>query len=231
MHAHYLQHVPFEGPGSIESWLRSRNYGISRTRFFESTVLPDVSRVELLVILGGPMSINDEHEFPWLTLEKKFIRDVMAAGKPVLGICLGAQLIASAMGAKVYANDVKEIGWFPVQGVEEPRTSLFAFPSSLEVFHWHGETFDLPPGATRIATSQGCKNQAFQLGPSVMGLQFHLEATPASVRELVCHCREELIPSQYVQKAEEILSATPEKYDEINQVMDGILSFLQQGNG
>lgn len=231
MRAHYLQHVPFEGLGSIESWLQNANYGITNTKFYESSVLPDVNEIDLLVVMGGPMSVNDENELPWLALEKKFIRDVIEKGKSVLGVCLGAQLIASAMGAQIYPNQVKEIGWFPVQAVASTDNSVFSFPAKAEVFHWHGETFSLPPGATLIAKSEGCENQAFQIGRSVIGLQFHLETTPESAREIVSNCRDELIPSQYVQTEEGILSATSDKYNLINQLMDTILSFLQRNKG
>ncbi|MGD9361203.1 MAG: type 1 glutamine amidotransferase [Desulfobacterales bacterium] len=147
-----------------------------------------------------------------------------------MGICLGAQLIASAMGAEVYRNPIKEIGWFPVQGVSSSGDSFFNFPSSMDVFHWHGETFDLPSGATRIATSGGCKNQAFQIDTSVIGIQFHLEITAASAQDMISNCRDELIPAQYVQSEEEILSAESEKYIAVNQMIDDMLYFLKQGN-
>ncbi len=135
------------------------------------------------------------------------------------------------MGAQIYPNKVKEIGWFPVQAVASTDNSVFSFPAKAEVFHWHGETFSLPSGATLIATSEGCENQAFQIGRSVIGLQFHLETTPESARGIVSNCRDELIPSQYVQTEEEILSATSDKYNSINQLMDAILSFLQRNKG
>ncbi|MGD0276531.1 MAG: amidotransferase [Syntrophales bacterium] len=231
MLAHYLQHVPFEGLGSIEPWLRAAGYEITNTRFFDSTELPDIEKIDLLIVMGGPMSVNDEAGFPWLDLEKKFILDVIESGKSVLGICLGAQLIVSAMGAKVYPKPLKEIGWFPVQGVTSNNDSLFSFPPSAEVFHWHGETFDLPPGATLIARSKGCENQAFQIGSSVIGLQFHLETTPESTRDIVLNCRDELISSKYVQTEGDILSAKPERYNSINLMMDNILSFLHRSNG
>jgi GMP synthase-like glutamine amidotransferase len=230
MFAHYLQHVPFEGLGSIESWLRIAGYYISNTRFFESTELPDIDEIDLLVVMGGPMSVNDELQFPWLVLEKKFILDVIKSGKPVLGICLGAQLIANAMGAKVYPNPFKEIGWLPVQGVMSDNASIFRFPPSLDVFHWHGETFDLPKGATLIARSEGCENQVFQIGSAAIGLQFHLETTPESARNIVFNCRNELIPSKYVQMEEDILSVTSVRYNIINHQMDNILSFLCRNN-
>ena len=231
MRAHYLQHVPFEGLSSIAPWLEAAGYEITKTQFFESAELPDLRMIDLLVVMGGPMSVNDKDEFPWLVPEKQFIREAIDSGKPVLGICLGAQLIASVMGAKVYNNTVKEIGWFPVQGVSSISSSSFSFPPSTKVFHWHGETFDLPSRATLLAHSEGCENQAFQIGTSVIGLQFHLEITPESVWEIVSNCRDELVPSKYIQTEEEILSAKPESYRSINHMMGNILSFLLGNDG
>ena len=101
MRAHFLQHVPFEGLGSIESWLHANGYQISATRLFDSEALPSLDEIDLLIAMGGPMSVNDEQEYPWLTTEKEFVRDAIHSGKPVLGICLGAQLIAAALGARV----------------------------------------------------------------------------------------------------------------------------------
>ncbi len=231
MHAHYLQHVPFESLGSIEPWLRSAGYQITNTRFFLTTELPDLQGIDLLVVMGGPMSVNDEVEFPWLVQEKQFIRNAVESGKSVLGVCLGAQLIASAMGARVFPNRVREIGWFPIEGGSSVERSTFRFPLSVEVFHWHGETFDLPSGAVRLARSEGCENQAFQLGRSVIGLQFHLETTPEAAREIVTHCRAELTPSRYVQAEATILAAPPGKYRVVNQLMGKVLSFLTRADG
>lgn len=231
MRAHYFQHVPFEGLGSIKPWLDSIGYELTYTRFFESVDWPDPKAIDLLVVMGGPMSVNDEHKFPWLALEKQFVREIVESGKPVLGICLGAQIIANAMGAKVFPNPEKEIGWFPVHAVASIEGAVFNFPPSETVFHWHGETFDLPPGAIRLARSEGCETQAFQLGKRVIGLQFHLETTPESARALVSNCREELVPSRYVQTEEEILSASSSRYKSINDLMANILSFLQRGDG
>jgi GMP synthase-like glutamine amidotransferase len=225
MRAHYLQHVPFELLGSIEPWLRAERYEITSTRFFESARLPDPNEVDLLIVMGGPMSVNDE-ELPWLLREKRFIRNCIQSGKSVLGICLGAQLIASAAGASVYRNRVKEIGWFPVQGLPSNNGSIFHFPQVFEAFHWHGETFDLPPGAVHIAKSEGCKNQAFQLGRSIIGLQFHLEMTPESIRQIVSHCRAELTLSKYVQSEMAIIEALPEKCQKLNDLMANVLCFL-----
>lgn len=226
MIAHYFKHVPFEDIGSIRSYLTTAGYTITCTPFFKSANLPALEKMDLLIVMGGPMSVNDEKIHPWLVSEKKFIRQMIMSGKPVLGICLGAQLIASAMGAKVYPNSMKEIGWYPVFGIPSDDSSVFCFPQSLEAFHWHGETFDLPVGATHIAKNNGCKNQAFQLGQSVIGLQFHLETTPQSAQDLVEHCRDELMPATYIQTEKEVLSARPAQYQSINLLMDEILAFL-----
>ncbi|MGH8655750.1 MAG: type 1 glutamine amidotransferase [Gammaproteobacteria bacterium] len=144
MRAHYLQHVPFEGLGSIDPWLRSSGAEVTGTKFFENSMLPNVNDIDLLVVMGGPMSVNDEADLPWLVTEKQLIRAAIEKERAVVGICLGAQLIANAMGAPVYPNKEKEIGWFPVSRApaHDPR-GLFSFPAELLVFHWHGETFDL----------------------------------------------------------------------------------------
>jgi GMP synthase-like glutamine amidotransferase len=228
MRAHYLQHASFEGLGSIGPWLESAGYEITVTKFYESTSLPNPGQFDLLIIMGGPMSVNDEEHFPWLRSEKQFIRDAIESGKAVLGICLGAQLIASALGESVYPNRRKEIGWFPVEGIPHRQESTFVFPPSVEVFHWHGETFDLPDGAVHLARSEACENQAFQFDKAVIGLQFHLETTPETARAIVTNCREELLPSVFVQPETVILDQSPEKYLIINELMADILYFLSK---
>ena len=227
MKAHYLQHVPFEGLGSIETWLQSRRAAITVTRFFEDPALPSLDDFDLLIIMGGPMSVNDEANHPWLAAEKQFIRSAIEKDKAVIGICLGAQLIASAMGAAVYPNREKEIGWLPVMA--EPVSDAddrFSFPQELLVFHWHGETFDLPQGVVRLAKSAACENQAFQLGRRVIGMQFHLETTLDAARDIVHHCRDELQPARYVQSEAQILRVAESHYTAINAWMDAVLGFV-----
>ncbi len=226
MRAHVFQHVEFEGPGSIGPWLTARGYDVTRTRLFEAADLPDFGEIDLLVIMGGPMSVNDEEQYPWLVAEKHLIRQCIAAGRAVLGVCLGAQLIASAMGSRVYPNQCREIGWFAVRDMAPAVGGHFRFPAASLVFHWHGETFDLPAGAVLLAASEQCRNQAFQLGESVIGLQFHLETTPESAAALVTNCRDELVIGQCIQTAERILSAPPEHYLDINVLMHEVLAYL-----
>ena len=225
MRVRVFQHVSFEGLGALEPAFRRRGREIAATRFFANDPLPDPAEVDFLVAMGGPMSVNDEAAFPWLAPEKEFIRRHVATGKPYLGICLGAQLLASALGARVFPNREKEIGWFPIEGLAHGNPAAFRFPSTAEVFQWHGETFDLPPGATHLARSSVCENQAFQIGRAI-GLQFHLETTPESARALIRHSGPELAPGPFVQTEAECGGAPPEKYESLHRLMDQVLKHL-----
>ncbi len=226
LRAHYLQHVPFEGLGSIETWLQDSGYQITCSQLYHSVDFPRVEDIDLLVIMGGPMSVNDENVYPWLVEEKKFIKNIIEAGTSTLGICLGAQLIANSMGGKVFPNSVKEIGWFPIQASKTEGDGIFQFPEEIDVFHWHGETFNLPNGAVQLAESKGCKNQAFQIGDNVIGLQFHLETTSVSAQAIVEHCRNELVEGRYIQTENGILSASQERYSSINELMGNVLEYI-----
>ncbi len=226
MRAHYLQHVPFEGLGSIQGWLEQAGYQITATPFYTDPTLPALDAIDLLVVMGGPMSIHDEAEYPWLQAEKAFVRSAIEAGIPTLGVCLGAQLMADAMGGAVTPNAQKEIGWFPIQATADAGDT-FRFPDACEVFHWHGETFRLPPGAVRLARSAACENQAFQLGPRAIGLQFHLETTAESAQAIVSHCADELLPGHpYIQDRTTLLAAPAERYAAINLLMGELLGYL-----
>ena len=225
MHVQVLQHVPFEGPGSIADWLAARRADVGCTRLFAGDPLPRADEIDALVAMGGPMSVNDEEALGWLRPEKQLVRDAVARGIPVLGICLGAQLIASALGARVYAGPEREIGWFPVNGVPDAAPG-FRLPPEFLAFHWHGETFDLPAGAVRLAGSAACENQAFRIGRSAVALQFHLETTPASAQALIENCRDELVPGRYVQTEQELRAAPAARYAAINELMERVLADL-----
>lgn len=225
MHVQVLQHVPFEGPGSIADWLAARRTDMGCTRLFAGDPLPRADEIDALIAMGGPMSVNDEDALAWLRPEKQLVRDAVARGIPVLGVCLGAQLIVSALGARVYAGAEREIGWFPVNGVPDAAPG-FRFPPEFLAFHWHGETFDLPAGAVRLARSAACANQAFRVGRRVIGLQFHLETTPAAAEALIESCRNELVPGPYVQTEPELRAAPAARYGAINELMERVLADL-----
>ncbi|HOJ51173.1 MAG TPA: type 1 glutamine amidotransferase [Syntrophales bacterium] len=226
MRVHFFQHDPVDAPGFIEEWFASRGYDVTWSRFYDSLCLPPWNDIDVLIVLGGPMSANDEMTFPWLTKEKSFIREAARGGKTILGICLGAQLIASALGAKVYKSPAKEIGWFTLKGVPVEDKGAFSFPSSFYAFQWHEETFDLPQGAILLATNHACKNQAFQWGRHVIGLQFHLEVRPQDVKVMTDYCLSELTPSLYIQSLEEILSVPAATYKRAHLIMEKLLSYL-----
>jgi GMP synthase-like glutamine amidotransferase len=228
MKVHVLQHVPFEDIGSMASWLAARGAETSYTRFHADPALPDPGGFDLILAMGGPMSVNDEPALPWLRAEKQFLREAIGRGVSVLGVWLGAQLIASALGCRVYRNPVKEIGWFPIEATPGPA-SAFRFPPKCNVFHWHGETFDLPAGAVRLASSAACRNQAFQLKRNVIGLQFHLETTPGSAQALIENCSGELAPGPFIQSKSEMRAVAEENYGEINALMDRVLDHIARG--
>jgi GMP synthase-like glutamine amidotransferase len=223
-----LTHVPFEGLGCIEEWISANNHSVSFTKLYEEYTLPAIDTFDWLIIMGGPMGVYDEAIHPWLTDEKAFIKQAIDAGKTIIGICLGSQLIAEILNARVYPNKQKEIGWYDLKmstdGKDEPI--LTDFEETFPVFHWHGDTYDLPVGSIRLFSSEICLNQAFLYNKNVLGLQFHFEVTEESMAEMVKHGAQELIENDTIQSAHQILSQT----DHIaanNQKMFKILDYLQ----
>jgi GMP synthase (glutamine-hydrolysing) len=202
-----LQHVPFEGLGSMEAWFKPRGHILKYVRLYAGE-LPTVAGQgpggqgpggqgplpDWLIVMGGPMGVHDEAEFPWLKAEKKAIEAALARDASVLGVCLGAQLLADVLGAAVTRNPHKEIGWFPVDLSAESASTWMgkAFPARFTPFHWHGDTFAIPAGAVRLGGSEACVNQGFLYGENALGLQFHPEVTPASLAALVEECGNEL---------------------------------------
>jgi GMP synthase-like glutamine amidotransferase len=228
MKVQVLQHVPFEGPGFIAEWAGRRNFPLEVTRVYAGELLPPLDAFDLLVVMGGPMGVNDTATHPWLAGELEYIKEAIDAGKKILGVCLGAQLLAAAFGARVYRNEIKEIGFYPVTLTDEAaKTPLLAgLPGQWRVLHWHGDTFELPPGAVHLASSPACRNQAFSFDGRVVGLQFHIETTPDSLRALVENCRDELIPEQYIQAEDELLGYAPGELETINGYLSTLLDRL-----
>jgi GMP synthase-like glutamine amidotransferase len=227
MKIHYLQHVAFEGLGSMESWAKSQGHVLSSTQFYQDESLPNLENFDFLVVMGGPMNIYEEDKYPWLVNEKKFIEQAIKHDKIVLGICLGSQLIADVLGAKIFPNPEPETGWFPIEltAAAQASPTFSTLPNPLTVFHWHGDTFELPQGATRMASSAGCQNQAFIYGEKVIGLQFHLESTKLSVQNLIENCTDELVEGKYIQKSKEML-AQEDNFQKINDAMHKLLNKL-----
>lgn len=180
----WLQHADHEDLGCIAPWLAAHGLHARCIALQSGEPLPAVDEVDALLVLGGPMNVDEHAAHPWLAAEKIFIREVIDAGRHVLGICLGAQLMARALGAEVRPNRERELGWFEVQlqaqGRDDPR--LTGWPDRFEAFHWHGDTFALPAGASWLAASEACAHQGFAWGERALGLQFHLEVTAVDAR-------------------------------------------------
>ena len=207
LNIHFLQQVPYEVPGTITEWASGHNHNTGITGFYGKYELPDISSFDWLIIMGGPMNIYEEAAYPWLKEEKEFIRRAIDSEKTVIGICLGSQLIADALGAKVFRNGEREIGWFDVElSVEAEKNRIFhGLGRKFETFHWHGDTFDIPANAIRIGSSEGCRNQGFIYFDKVFALQFHLETTRPLLQEMLDIGKADLAPGKYVQNADHIL--------------------------
>jgi len=227
MKMHYLQHVPFEGIGHIQSWADAHDHQVSKTELFNNDTPPPLDSYDLLIVMGGPMGIYDYSDYPWLKEEKSYLKKVIKAQKPMLGICLGAQLIADVLGAPVTAGQNKEIGWFPI--TKEPQSTKLGslLPDELTAYHWHGDTFETPKGAQRLFVSEACANQGFIYNDHVVALQFHLETTLESVQALIENCEHELVDAPYIQSAEE-MNARSNHLSYINKVMDTIMEYFTQ---
>ena len=226
MKIHCIRHEPFEGLASIESWVRSNGYKLTYTRTYIHQRFPDDITFDLLIIMGGTTSVYDGGINLWLTAEKKFIQKVINAGKKVLGICLGAQILADLLGAKVYPGTAKEIGWFPVHFNKKEVPGYSFLPEQLTVFHWHGDTFDIPQGAIRLASSKLTPNQGFLLGDKILAMQFHLEMNLNGLKKIIKACARELCTNEECVQHQEMILSQTELIDVNNRLVFKILDLF-----
>ncbi len=224
---HWLGHVPFEDAANIGLYAEEHGYTVTDTQLYTDATLPPIADIDALAIMGGPMNIYQHRDHPWLLKEKRFIEQAIEAGVPTIGVCLGAQLIADVLGARVAQNPQIEIGWFEVETATaaDHEGLLPDLPSRFTAFHWHGDAFDIPSGATRLAKSEACPNQAFEYGGHVLGFQFHLEYSAQSIEKMLVHCADELVEAPFVQDRRRITQGLSH-VAKTRELLDSVLSTL-----
>lgn len=223
----FFQHVSYESPGYILGWAKEKGHSISFVNFYQDVTLPEMKNLDALVIMGGPMNIGDiSDEYSWLEEECEYVKQYIKSGRKVLGICLGSQMIADALGAKVYLNKHTEIGWHnvTVDPSKIPHDFSGIFPAEFVTFHWHGYTFDIPENYTGFIRSEATPNQAFVKG-NVAAFQFHPEITKESILKLVEH-NEDIFKESYpfIQSRNDII--TTDGYFEQNKTL--LFNFLDR---
>ena len=225
MRIHYLSHVPFEQLGAMQAWFLQRGMVISHSLLFEGASLPEADDIDVLVVMGGPMGADDDAQYPWMEQEKALIKTCIAAGKKVLGICLGAQLIARVLGAPVTSNPDKEVGWFPVYPTTAGKDDSIGklFTPQANVLHWHGDTFGIPNGAVHLLESQGCRHQAFRYGDHVLALQFHLELEAENAAALCDACPEDLEEGRWVEDRTTLLQDA-QRFEDARNLLGRVLT-------
>jgi len=225
---HGIRHESFETEANIAQWARERGHSLTHTDLFSNQALPELDSFDWLVVMGGPMNVDEEDRYPWLAAEKRLISKAADAGRLVLGVCLGAQLISAALGGVVTKGRFREIGWHRVAaGPDAAKSRVFRdLPAEYEAFHWHGDTFSIPEGALWTAKSEACAHQAFTArGDRVVALQFHLETSAESMADIAMHCAGEISPGPaqpYIQNAEQMLTR-PERLMALRGLLDRVL--------
>ncbi len=222
MRIHVLQHADYEGPGEIAVWAQRRGHGVATTHLYRGDAPPALGDFDALVIMGGEMNIYQDRDWPWLKAERAFVAAALESGKPAVGICLGAQHISNALGGRVTQNPEFEIGWLPITWTPEAGAAYPDLPATSTVLHWHGDTFSLPPGATRLAVSEGCAQQGYVIPGKCLGLQFHMEVDPALVKQYVSS-QGSWPQGRYVQEPSGILAGSETHCAENCRLLHGML--------
>jgi len=214
MNALALKHISLEGPAMLGEFLKSRVWQIREVNL-DKGELPDNGSYDLVIVLGGPMGVYEEQKYPFLKFETDYIKDLIKKDVPIVGICLGAQLIAKALGARVARNKSVEIGWYKIFLTEEGLIDkiFHDIPEKFDVFHWHGDTFELPESAALLASSELCKNQVVRFKNNVYGFQCHFELDDASIRNWMVGYEDEINALKTIIDPAKILSDTNTKFN------------------
>jgi GMP synthase (glutamine-hydrolysing) len=227
MRVHYIMHASFETLGAIEEWARDRGHEFDGTLASANNALPTAGDIDFLIVMGGPQSPMRMVAYPYLRDEIALISATIRENKPIVGFCLGSQLIAEALGAHTRKSPNKEVGVFPVQLTDEGRRDhvLKGLPTEFDVLRWHNDMPGIPVGAALLARSDGCPHQAFRYGDRTYGFQFHLEPTSQSIKPLLENAADDLAPSKYTQTPDEILSSDFETMNQrLMYVLDSIVA-------
>jgi len=217
-----LQHAAFEGPGEIAAWARLHGHAVTTHHLYHGDALPPPDSFDLLVVMGGEMNIYQDRDYPWLKAERAFIHSTLQQGKKVVGICLGSQFLADALGSRVHQNPEHELGWLPITFTPEGRNVFPLLPSEATVLHWHGDTFETPSGAVRLAESLGCSNQGFVIPGKCLALQFHFETDPSLVK-LFVEGQAHWPKGPYVQSPQAILANASIHHEKNREILYNLL--------
>ncbi len=223
----FVLHAAFESPGSIAKWAEQQGHATQEVHPYKGEKLPDAEQFDFLVVMGGPQSPIHIEQSPYLYDEIELIKSAIQAKKRVLGVCLGAQLIGEALGAKTEHSPHREIGAYPVELLEAAAADpVFGeFPKKFDVMHWHSDMPGIPKGAVLLAKSAGCPRQAFRYGDRVYGFQCHFELTQVLVKGMIDHCPEDLKPGEYIMSEADLMAVD---YAQINLLLEAILNYMAE---
>lgn len=225
----YVTHASFEQPGSIDTWAKRNNHETTEVRPYAGEQLPEINEYDMLVVMGGPQSPIEIEKSPYLKDEIRLVKQALDQNKRIVGVCLGAQLITEALGAKTERSPNKEIGMYELELFDAAASDpvFSSFPAKFDVMHWHSDMPGLVDGVELLARSEGCPKQAFRYGDRVYGFQCHFELTRELVEGMIEHCDGDLRSGKYVMTPEELLALD---YSEINERMDKVLDYLASVN-